>query len=111
LSLCLTNQALCHEDVWRNGYIDPCFLDRSTSWMWAVSFKPRSLYHCAKRPWYPLDRWLGGPQSWSGWCGEKKILDPTGTQNSYLSLVQPVASHYTDCGILAPINKIGTQIK
>jgi hypothetical protein len=27
-----------------------------------------------KSPWYPLDRRLGGPQSWSGCCGEKKNL-------------------------------------
>jgi hypothetical protein len=27
LSLCLTNQALSHEDLWGNGCIDPRFLD------------------------------------------------------------------------------------
>jgi hypothetical protein len=32
LSLCLTNQALRHEDVWRSGCIDPHFLDLGTSW-------------------------------------------------------------------------------
>jgi hypothetical protein len=26
LSLCLTNSALRHEDVWGSGCIDPCFL-------------------------------------------------------------------------------------
>jgi hypothetical protein len=31
-------------------------------------------------PWYPLERRLGGPQSWSGQLAEKKILHPTGTQ-------------------------------
>jgi hypothetical protein len=31
LSLCLTNQALCHEDFWGNGCIDPNFLDLSTN--------------------------------------------------------------------------------
>jgi hypothetical protein len=30
LSLCLTNYALRHEDVWGSGYIDPLFLDLST---------------------------------------------------------------------------------
>jgi hypothetical protein len=31
-----------------------------------VSFTPRQLYPQGKRPWYPLDRKLGGPQSRSG---------------------------------------------
>jgi hypothetical protein len=38
-----------------------------------VSFTPRPLYPQGKSPWYPLDRRLGGPQSYSGCCGE--ILD------------------------------------
>jgi hypothetical protein len=32
----------------------------------------------------------------------EKILDPTGTQNSDPSVVQPVASRYTHCAIPAP---------
>jgi hypothetical protein len=35
LSLCLTNWALRHEDVWGSGCIDPRFLERGTSW-WVV---------------------------------------------------------------------------
>jgi hypothetical protein len=31
LSLCLTNKALCHEDVWRSEHIDPRLLDLGTS--------------------------------------------------------------------------------
>jgi hypothetical protein len=30
-SLCLTNYALCREDVWGSGCIDPCFLDLEIS--------------------------------------------------------------------------------
>jgi hypothetical protein len=33
----------------------------------------------AKEPWYPLGRKLGGPQSWSGRCGEENIFYSTGT--------------------------------
>jgi hypothetical protein len=33
-----------------------------------------------KSPQYPLDRWLGGPQSLPGRLGEEIILDPTGTR-------------------------------
>jgi hypothetical protein len=32
LSLCLTNKALLHEDVWGSGCIDPRILDFVTSW-------------------------------------------------------------------------------
>jgi hypothetical protein len=32
LSICLTNKALRHEDVWGNGCIDPHFLNLGTSW-------------------------------------------------------------------------------
>jgi hypothetical protein len=32
LSLCLTNEALRHEDIWGSECIDPCFLDFGTSW-------------------------------------------------------------------------------
>jgi hypothetical protein len=41
-----------------------------------VSFTPRPLYHQGKRPWYPLDRRLGGPQSRSGRGGEEKNSQP-----------------------------------
>jgi hypothetical protein len=77
LSLCLNKQALHHEGVWGSGCIDPHFLDLGTSWRWVVSFKSRPLYPLGKSLRYPLDRRLGGPQSWSG--DVEKILDPTGT--------------------------------
>jgi hypothetical protein len=56
---------------------------------------PRLLYSRWKSPQYPLDRRLGGPQSRSGPRREEKILDP------YPSVVQPVASRYTDYAIPA----------
>jgi hypothetical protein len=53
LSVCLTNKAQRHEEVWRSGFTDPCFLDLGTSRL-VVSFKPRSL--C---PWYPwIEAWM-----------------------------------------------------
>jgi hypothetical protein len=48
---------------------------------------------------YPWDRRLGGPQSRSGQRGEEKIRDYLDS-NSDPSVVQPVASHYTDCAII-----------
>jgi hypothetical protein len=63
-----------------------------------VSFTPRPLYPPGRSPRYLLYRRLGGPQSRSGQHGEVKILDPTGTRTP-TSVVQPVASRYTDCAI------------
>jgi hypothetical protein len=67
-----------------------------------VSFTPRPLYPRGKSPRYPLVRKLGGPQSRSGISGEENILDPTGTGTANPSVVQPVASRYTDYAIPAP---------
>jgi hypothetical protein len=55
-----------------------------------------------KRSKYPFDTRLGGPQIRSERQEGVKILDPTGTRNSDPSVVQPVASRYTDCAIPAP---------
>jgi hypothetical protein len=41
-----------------------------------VSFTPRPIYLQGKRPWYPLNRRLGGPQSRSGRGGEEKNYQP-----------------------------------
>jgi hypothetical protein len=47
-----------------------------------------------KSAWYPLERRLGGPYSWSGRYGGVKILDPTGTLSltCQLSSLRPVTS-------------------
>jgi hypothetical protein len=34
LYLCIANDALRHEGIWRSGCIDPRFLDLSTRWSW-----------------------------------------------------------------------------
>jgi hypothetical protein len=48
---------------------------------------------------YPGGMGLGGPQSRSGHDGkEKKVPSPTGNRTS---IVQPLASHYTDWATLA----------
>jgi len=52
---------------WGNGAISPHILDIGTRWRRVVSFTPQG-----KGPCYPLDRSLGGPQSWPGCGGEEK---------------------------------------
>jgi len=37
---------------------------------------PQPLYPQGKRPQYSLDRRVGGPQRWSGHCGEEKNFQP-----------------------------------
>jgi hypothetical protein len=79
------------------------FLDLGISWRWMISFTPLPLYLRGKSSQYTLGRRLGGPQSRSGRPGEEKILDPTGTRTPTPSVVQLVASRYTDCAIPAPL--------
>jgi hypothetical protein len=55
-------------------------------------FMPWLLYPPGKEPWYPVDRRLRGPQSWSGHTGEEKNSQPlTGLG---IPIIQPVAQHY-----------------
>jgi hypothetical protein len=56
-----------------------------------------------EEPWYPLDRRMGGPQSWSGRGVEEKNSQLlSGIESNHL-IVQPVASSYTDWAISAPL--------
>jgi hypothetical protein len=51
------------------------------------------LYPQGKNLWYPLDRGLVGPQSWSGHNGEEKNSQPLLSLKP--SIIQPLAEHYT----------------
>jgi hypothetical protein len=57
-----------------------------------------------RRPWYPLDRRLGGPQSRSEHGGEEKNSQPRRESNPRTPIVQPIAQRYTDWAITA-LNK------
>jgi hypothetical protein len=61
LSLCLTNEALCHEDVWESGYIhvDHVFLTLALVGGEWSAYSPAAL-SCPKSPWYLLYRSLDG---------------------------------------------------
>jgi hypothetical protein len=60
-----------------------------------------------KSPQYPLDRRLGGPQSW--WRRENSW--PYRDSNSDSSVSQPVVSRYTDWAIPAPTWKRSNEEK
>jgi hypothetical protein len=49
-----------------------------TKWMWVASFMPWLLYTKGNRPQDPLDRRLGGPQTWFGHCGIEISFSPAG---------------------------------
>jgi hypothetical protein len=57
-----------------------------------------------KNPRHTLNRRLAGPHNRSGRHGEEKNLAPTGTRTPTSSVVQPVASPYTDRAIPATLN-------
>jgi hypothetical protein len=78
---------------WGSAGKAPCILDLSNRWRRMVSFTPRSLYPQVNRPWYPLDRRLGGPQSRSGCGGENKNSKPL--QELEPPINQPIAQRYT----------------
>jgi hypothetical protein len=65
-----------------------------------VAFTARPLYPREKSPLDPLDRRLGGPQSRSGRLAENSW--PYRDSNFDTSVVQPVASRYTDYANPAP---------
>jgi hypothetical protein len=59
------------KEYWGSGSIAPYILDLNIRWRCVISFTSWLLHPQGKSPWYPLDRRLGGPQSWSGCSGEE----------------------------------------
>jgi hypothetical protein len=87
----------CHTG---SGGIAPPFLTWAP-WRRMVSFWPRPYYPWVKRPRYPFNRWLSGPQSRSGRCGEEKNFSPAGNR---IPVVQPVARRYINWANTGPHN-------
>jgi hypothetical protein len=58
-----------------------------------------ALYPWGESPLHPLDRRLGGPQSWSGQRLEEKF---SASVRDRTPIVQSVVSHYTDWATPAP---------
>jgi hypothetical protein len=85
--------------VWGSGCIDPSILDLGTSWRWVVSFTARG-----KSSRYPLERRLCEPQNRPGRREEENNSWPYRDSNSDPSVVQPIASRYTDWAI--PLNRV-----
>jgi hypothetical protein len=77
-----------------NGGIAPRILKLSARWSLVVILMSQSLYLREKSPLYPLDSWLGGPQSLSVRSGEEKksqFLLGIETRSS-----SPQLSYYTE---------------
>jgi hypothetical protein len=95
LSLCLTNYALCNEDLLGGGG----FTDHDTSSTWVVSFTIGSLYLRKMSHRYPLDRRVDGPRNLLDNVERTKSYDFRDS-SSDSSAVHPVPIHYTDCATL-----------
>jgi hypothetical protein len=91
-----------YKNICGSGCVVPRFLYLGTSWMRVSSFTPRLLYPRGEGPRNPLDRSLGGPQSWSGWYREVEFRDPTRTRTPVPFVVQLLSRSYTDCATVAP---------
>jgi hypothetical protein len=87
--------------MWEYIHIDPCFLNLGTNWMRVVSFTPPASLPHGENPPVPIGKEAGwDPESvWPLWRTE--IFLPYRDSNSDPSIVQPVASRYTDCAISA----------
>jgi hypothetical protein len=81
--------------------MEPYFLDLGTSWRSVVSSTPRRLYPRGKSPPVPIGKVAGWPPEpvWTTWRRENPWHYRD--SNSDPSVVQPVASRYTDCSIPA----------
>jgi hypothetical protein len=109
MSLCLTNYALRHEDVWCSRCMDPQCFDLDSSWRWVSGqLHSQAALPGGKEPLYTLrTRWVPEP-IWTTWRKENSWhyrdsnFDP--------SVVQPVISCSTDCATAAPSVPSGANI-
>jgi hypothetical protein len=81
------------------GCIDPRYRDLGTSWRWVVNFTPRPLYSRRKSSPVPIGQEVfRAPESFRPlWRSESSWAYRD--SNSGPSVVQPVASRYTDCAV------------
>jgi hypothetical protein len=70
LSLCLTDYAPHHKDVWGKWTHSFTILDHGIRCRWVLSFNPRQLYPRGNTSQYQLDSKMTGPRSRSGRYGE-----------------------------------------
>jgi hypothetical protein len=83
-----------------SGCIDPHFLYLGTSWRWVVKLRPG---HFTPGERARGTHWIGGWVDLGAGLDdlENNIFDHTGTRTPTPSVVQPVASRYTDYAIPA----------
>jgi hypothetical protein len=70
------NESPCQEDVWRNGGVASPFLTSAPDRGERSASRPGRYTIRGKRPWWPWNGRLGGPQGRSGRCVEREILLP-----------------------------------
>jgi hypothetical protein len=89
---------------WGCEGIAPRIFYLDTRWRWVVRFTHLPLYPQGKNPRYPLDRRLGGPQSWSGRGGEEKNSQPQS------GLEPPNPDHPARCQSLYRLSHPGSSV-
>jgi hypothetical protein len=96
LSLCLTNEALHHEDVCGNGCIDPRIFYLRAKLEVSGQLHVSAALPRGSSPAYAMDRRLDVPQNRYGRQGEEKIFFPYWDSNSNFLAVQHVTRVNTD---------------
>jgi hypothetical protein len=92
-----------HMGEWRYS---STILDLSSRWRWMVNFTSLPIYPRGKSLWYPLNRWLGGPQNRLTLRRREKSC----TAENRTRAFQPLARRYNDWAIPTPVfGKIHTR--
>jgi hypothetical protein len=99
----LTNCALCHEGIWGSGRIDPHILYLGTVTPWPLYPRQQS----------PGTHWMGGwmdPRAGVDDVEKRKFLISQGLE-FWPSVVQPIASRYTDWDLPAVFNLVRNSFR
>jgi hypothetical protein len=99
-----TDEALCHEDVWRSGCIDPRILDSTIFGELSASSIGRFIPKERTPRIHRTGGWVG-PETGIKDVEGTKILAPYLDSNFDPSAAHLAATRYTDCAIPAPLSQ------